>query len=146
MTKEQEDKAMIFYLLGFTDRQVGEEIGCSQGQIFRWRGRNNLKANGLGGFTSAQEEIALKLYRAKYIDREIAAEMGVSLDTIRYWRKQKGLPPNNRLRIKSTTDTKAAIEATQEEIDICLNCNEEKCSGNCYRYFRLMHQIKTKER
>lgn len=45
LTKEENEKRMKLYNLGYSDKKIAKECGVSQGAISQWRWKNELKSN-----------------------------------------------------------------------------------------------------
>lgn len=45
LTKEENEKRMRLYNLGYSDKIISEECGVSKGAISQWRWKNGLKSN-----------------------------------------------------------------------------------------------------
>lgn len=129
-------------MMGLNDKEIGAKIGCSQGQIFRWRKSNLLSANGntAAKISPQRNEEIIRLHRQGFNDVEIAAQLGISHDIVRLHRRKLGLEPNKKRRTAARGITpEEAIKEVQFENEICLNCNlpANKCTGNCPRFYKL---------
>jgi len=84
------------YDQGMTDREIGEEMRCSERTVSSWRRRAGLPGNGAKKKHFYDPEEFRKLYDQGYSDARISKMTGYHHSVIANWRNKNGLPPVNR--------------------------------------------------
>jgi len=83
------------YDQGMTDKEIGDEMSCSERSVSSWRRRAGLPGNGAKKKRYYDPEVFRKMYDMGYSDVRISLLTGYHHGVIANWRKLNGLPPTS---------------------------------------------------
>jgi len=95
-TADRFKQMQALYDQGLTDREIGEEIRCSERTVSSWRRRAGLPGNGAKKKHFYDPEVFQKMYDMGYSDARMSKLTGYHHSVISNWRNKNGLPPVNK--------------------------------------------------
>lgn len=143
------DDLIRLHSLGFTDKQISEEIKCSVSYVNYWRGKLNLKINGVikrRVYLKDVRDSLIRLHDDGLGDLDIAEKLNCTKQSVYEWRRQLNLIANNA----KTIDKQSEINSRYLEgfdhhafVGSCLGDGSlSKCRGDKLARGSFAHSIK----